>query len=131
MLKVKKLKRDDPEAEQVVEWLAQDETHQAAGLTLDDLFEEGTEQVLIYDDHGPIMAVRLHRALRVAVQYAPGARLRNARAGEAFISWLRKLAADSKCQEVICRPGGKAVRFAERLGFSDFSGGKFISLFPN
>jgi hypothetical protein len=37
--------------------MVEGETHQAAGLTIDDLFEQRTEQALVHDGEGPILAV--------------------------------------------------------------------------
>jgi hypothetical protein len=123
---VKKLTRTDPDVAEVEKWLAEDEFHQVQGITIDDLFAPNTEAAIIYDERGPIQAVRFSRALRAASQFNPNARLRNARAGAEVAKWFQTLAKDSSCTEVIIRPGGKAVRFTEKLGFLPFIG-KYLS----
>src|SRR6266550_4130213 len=118
MIYVKKITKDSPEAALAIEWLLNDSFHRDLGITSEDLFQG--EVALVYDEDGPIMAVRFQKALRAAVQFNPETRLRNAKAGAEVAKWFQKLAADSGCTEVIVRPGGKAVRFVERLGFKDF-----------
>ena len=120
MIYVRKVNKTDPEAALAVEWLKNDEYHQSLGLTPEQIWDG--EVALVYDEDGPIMAVRFQKALRAAVQFNPSTRLRNAKAGMEVAKWFQKLAADSGCYEVIVRPGGKAVRFTERLGFKDFQG---------
>jgi hypothetical protein len=126
MIYVKKLTRNDPDTAEVEKWLAEDEFHQSQGIKIDDLFADGTEAAIIYDEQGPIQAVRFHRALRAASQFNPSARLRNARAGAEVARWFQTLAHESGCIEVIIRPGGKAIRFTEKLGFLPFIG-KYLS----
>lgn len=116
-----------PEAAMIAEWLAKDELHQQNGWTIDDVFEDGTDTVLVYDGEGPLIAIRLHKALRVAMQFRPESRLRIARIGAEVTKWLQNTAKKAKCNEVIIRPGGKAVKFAKRLGFRDFIG-KFLGV---
>lgn len=120
MIYVKKITKDSPEAALAIEWLQNDTFHRDLCITTDDLFDG--EVALVYDDDGPIMAVRFQKALRAAVQFNPKTRLRSARAGAEVTKWFQQLAADSGCSEVIVRPGGKAIRFVERLGFKDFVG---------
>lgn len=127
MILVKTIKATDPDAKMVAEWLANDADHQKSGLTIDDLFAENTETALIYDEEGPIMAARFHKALRVGVQFNPKTRLRNARAGAEVADWFRQIATASKCKEVIVRPGGKARKFVKKLGFKSFIG-RFIGV---
>ena len=127
MIYVKKLTRNDPDVAQVEQWLKEDEFHQQQGLKIDDLFAPNTEAALIYDEQGPIQAVRFHKALRAASQFNPRAKLRNARVGHEVAEWFKKLAKESGCNEVIIRPGGKAVRFTEKLGFLPFIG-KFLGV---
>ncbi len=126
MIYVKKITKDSPEAALAIEWLQNDTFHRNLGITTEDLFNG--EVALVYDEEGPIQVVRFQKALRAAVQFNPNARLRNARAGAEVAKWFQKLAADSGCTEVIVRPGGKAVRFVERLGFKDFDGAKVLSI---
>lgn len=127
MIYVKTVKATDPEAEMIADWLANDPDHQKSGITMEEVFAEGTEAALIYDENGPIMAARFHKALRVAVQFNPKTRLRNARAGKEVAEWFRQLAVGTKCKEVIVRPGGKARKFVKKLGFKSFIG-RFLSV---
>lgn len=120
MIYVKKITKDSPEAALAIEWLQNDEYHQSIGLKPEQIWDG--EVALVYDEDGPIMAVRFQKALRAAVQFNPGTRLRNAKAGVEVAEWFQQLAADTGCSEVIVRPGGKAIRFVERLGFKDFVG---------
>lgn len=116
MISVKQVHKGDPEAAMVAEWLAKDELHQALGLTMDDVFEHGYID-LISDEQGPLIAVRTHLALRAAMQFKPGSRLRIARIGAEVVEWMKKEAKDARAAEIIVRPGGKSINFAERLGF--------------
>ena len=127
MISIQPLKRTDPETDLVADWLAKDELHQALGLKLDDVFEDGTEAVMISDERGPLIAVRLHKSLRVAMQFQPNSRLRIARSGAEVVDWMKQVAKNENCSEVIIRPGGKAKNFAEKLGFREFIG-KFIKI---
>lgn len=127
MIYVKKLSREDPDTKLVEDWLKQDEFHQSQGITIEDLFAPNTEAAIIYDEQGPIQAVRFHKSLRAASQFNPKARIRNARVGAEVAAWFQKLAKESGCTEVIIRPGGKAVNFTERLGFLPFIG-KFLGV---
>jgi len=120
MIYVKKITKDSPEAAIAIEWLQNDSFHRHLGITPKDLFQG--EVAMVYDEEGPIQAVRFQKALRAAVQFNPKTKLRNARAGAEVAKWLQQLAKDSGCSEVIVRPGGKAIRFVERLGFKDFVG---------
>jgi hypothetical protein len=102
--------------------LAQDALHQAIGLKVEDIFADETEAVEISDEHGPIMAVRFHRALRVAIQFYPNRRFRIAKVAREVVEWFKKLASDGRFKEIIIRPGGKARKFAKKLGFTPFTG---------
>lgn len=126
MIYVKKLTKNDPDVAEVEKWLAEDEFHQNMGIKIDDLFAEGTEAAIVYDEQGPIQAVRFHLALRAASQFNPRAKLRNARAGAEVAKWFQRIARERGCNEVVIRPGGKAVRFTEKLGFLPFIG-KYLS----
>jgi hypothetical protein len=117
---VRKVNKTDPEAALVVEWLEKDEYHQSIGITPEQIWDG--EVALIYDEDGPIMAVRFQRALRAAVQFNPNAHLRSARAGADVARWFQELAAKQGANEVIVRAGGRAVNFVKRLGFLDFVG---------
>lgn len=120
MIRVQKVTKTDPEAVMVMEWLLRDEYHKAIGLKPEQIWDG--EVALVYDEEGPIMAVRFQRALRAAVQFNPSTRLRNARAGAEVAKWFQQVAAGSNCKEVIVRAGGLAKNFVKRLGFMDFIG---------
>jgi len=111
----------------IANWLANDPEHQALGIKVEDFFESGTEAAIVFDDNGPRMIIRFHKALRAAVQFNPETPLANARIGKDVREWFENLAVDMGAKEVIIRPGGKAVRFTERLGFENFDG-KFIKV---
>jgi hypothetical protein len=120
MIRVQKVTKTDPEAAMIVEWLLKDEYHQAIGLKPEQIWDG--DVALVYDEDGPIMAVRFQRALRAAVQFNPATRLRNARAGREVSKWFQDVAGNSGCKEVIVRAGGPAKNFVERLGFVEFVG---------
>lgn len=129
MIQLKPLKQGDPEAGLTEEWLANDALHQELGITPEDLYESGTELVMISDEQGPIIAVRFHKALRVAMQFRPNSRIRIAKAGKEVVQKLKELAKAVNCNELIIRPGGRAKNFSRKLGFKQFIG-KFINLGP-
>jgi hypothetical protein len=120
MIYVRKVNKTDPEARIAEEWLANDPEHQKLGITPEQIWDG--EVALIYDEDGPIMAVRFQRALRAAIQFNPATRLRNAGAGKEVTEWFKLLARQGNCSEVIVRAGGRARQFAERLGFREFIG---------
>jgi hypothetical protein len=120
MIYVRKVNKTDPEGRIAEEWLANDPEHQKLGITPEQIWDG--EVALIYDEDGPIYAIRFQKALRVAVQFNPRTKLRNARAGKEVAEWLQGLARNSNCSEVIVRAGGRAAKFVKRLGFSDFVG---------
>lgn len=120
MIYVKKITQNSPEAAFVIEWLLADEYHQSIGLKPEQIWDG--EVALVYDEEGPIMAVRFQKALRAAVQFNPATKHRNSCAGKEVIAWFQELAAKQGCREVIVRAGGKAVQFVNRLGFEDFTG---------
>ena len=107
------------------ECLAKDEVHQKLGIKFSDL-EKG-DSYLVSDEHGPLMFVRLQNALRVAIQFNPDVPLRSARAAKQVVNWFTGMARGRKATEVIIRPGGEAVQFADRLGFLPFDG-KYIEV---
>jgi len=127
MIYVKKIQKTDPEARMVSEWLAQDSAHQMLGIKPEDIFEDGTETALVSDDNGPVIAIRFHRTLRVAMQFKPESRLRVARIGAEVVDWIKQVAKAGGEKEVIIRPGGKAVKFSKRLGFKQFIG-RFVGV---
>lgn len=107
------------------ECLSKDEVHKSLGIRFKNL-EDGDSYV-VSDESGPLMTVRLQNALRVAIQFNPDAPLRSARAAKKVVDWFSNIARERKASEVIIRPGGGAVRFAEKLGFLPFDG-KFIEV---
>ena len=109
-------------------WLEKDELHKSLGITWDDLGEWGTTSYVVLDDDGePLIFVRIYTAMRVAMQFNPNRPYATAKIAEVVVQWLQSCAAEKGAKEVIIRPGGRARRFAERLGFQEFIG-KFISV---
>lgn len=107
------------------ECLEKDEVHKSLGIKFKHL-EDG-DSYLVSDESGPIMFVRLQNALRVAIQFNPDTPLRSARAAQKVVDWFTGIARGRKAKEVIIRPGGGAVHFADKLGFLPFDG-KFIEV---
>jgi len=125
MIFVKKIQKTDPEASLVAEWLKNDAFHQQVGITEDQIWEPNSQVALIYDENGPVMAARFQKALRVAVQFNPKTPLRNAKVGAEVRDWFKEIGRKNGCTEVIVKPGGKAKKFTEKLGFEPFDG-KFV-----
>lgn len=111
----------DDEA-QFNEWLAKDDLHKSLGLTFADVQEPGTEAYLVSDASGPLMVVRRHRATRIAIQFDPSVPIRTARASKEILEWIKSLAREDDAIEIIIRPGSKAGKFADHLGFMEFNG---------
>lgn len=109
------------------ECLSKDELHKSLGISFSDLEKDNTDSFLISDESGPLMTVRLHNALRVAVQFNPDVTYRSAKAAREVFDWFQGIARERKCNEVIIRPGGGAVQFADKLGFLAFEG-KYIEV---
>lgn len=122
MIYVQKLEKDSKETEFVRRWWEKDEFHQKSGVKFDELFADGTEAALVHDEQGPLIALRVHRSLRVAMQFRPESRIRIAKIGTEVVTWLKKLAKEGNMKEIIIRPGGKAENFSKKLGFLDFVG---------
>jgi len=111
----------------VSEWLSQDVVHSANGIKWADVTAPGTYAEVISDEDGVIITiVRYHAALRVAMQFNPNATYRVAKHGKELADMLKQRARGIGAKEVIIRPGGKAVRFADKLGFIDFTGSKIV-----
>jgi hypothetical protein len=106
----------------IAEWLAEDKLHLELGITIDDLFALGCIPILVSDEHGPLIAIRVWKALRFGMQFKPKSRIRIAKVGAEVVAGLQKMASNLDCTEVICRPGGAAVNFASALGFNEFEG---------
>jgi hypothetical protein len=103
-------------------WLADDEFHQSIGITIEDAYKNGTQLAIVSDSVGPLMAVRLElfpESLHAAIQYNPHTRLRNVRAMGEVIGWWKDMAMAVKRNAITVKPGGRAIRLAERLGFKD------------
>lgn len=109
-------------------WLDKDELHKSLGITWNDLGEWGTTSYVVLDDDGePLIFVRTHAAVRVAMQFNPDRPYKTAKVAKEVVEWLQNQARYRGAKEVIIRPGGKAKSFAERLGFKEFIG-KFIEV---
>ena len=112
----------------VSSWLERDETHKSLGLTWKDVIEDGAIPFLIStEDDIPLLVARLHISVRAAMQFNPDTPIAIARHANEVIDWMKDMATKAKAKEIIIRPGGKAVRFAEKLGFLPFVG-KFINV---
>ena len=126
MIYIRQFKKTDSDIEtikqRIADALAKDDLHRAMGLTVDRIFDENTESVEISDENGPLMAVRFHRALRIAIQFYPNRRFRIAKVAKEVVEWFKSLAKSGLYKEIIIRPGGKARNFANKLGFEPFIG---------
>lgn len=111
----------------VTSWLSQDSLHQQLGLKFEDLLVPASESYIVSDSQGPLIAVRSQKALRIAMQFDPAHPYRTAAVAEEVVDWMRDKARKEGCAEIIIRPGGKAVKFAERLKFLEFVG-KYIEV---
>lgn len=117
----------EPNEEFFNQCLAKDKFHQQLGITYKDVTEDGTESFLISDTQGPLMTVRLHNALRVAIQFDPAETYRSAKAAKEVIAWFSDMAKNRDAKEVIIHAGGPSVQFANKLGFLPFQG-QFIKV---
>ena len=113
----------------VSKWLEQDEVHKALGLKWVDVIAPGTYAEVVSDEDGVILTIiRYHAALRAAFQFNPDASYRIAKYGNELKEMLQQRARNIGATEVIIRPGGKSVRFTDRLGFVEFTGSKIIGV---
>lgn len=129
MIKYRLIKPEDEPM--VSSWLERDEVHKSLGLTWKDVNEEGTVPFLIStEDDIPLLVARLHVSVRAAMQFNPDTPIAIARHANEVIDWMKDMAMKAKAKEIIIRPGGKAVRFSEKLGFKNFIG-KFIGISNN
>jgi gamma-glutamyl-gamma-aminobutyrate hydrolase PuuD len=119
-----------PEDESLVsKWLEQDEVHKANGIKWQDVTAPGTYAEIVMDEDGIILTViRYHAAIRVAMQFNPDATYRVAKHSHEIVDMLKQRARGIGAKEVIIRPGGKAVRFADKLGFVEFTGSKIVGV---
>jgi len=126
MIKVRKIVPDDEKL--VSGWLERDPVHRAANIKWQSVIENGTEAFLIHNEEdNPLLAVRFHIALRAAMQFNPDTPFTIARHANEIVKWMNTISDTLGAKELIIRPGGKAVRFSEKLGFEDFNG-KFIKI---
>lgn len=127
MLKTRPLVAEDEPL--VSLWLEQDETHRALGLKWEDVIAPGTYAEIVSDENDVILyVIRYHLALRAAVQFNPDTPYRNAKHGVELRELLQKHAREQDAIEVIIRPGGGAIRFADKLQFKDFLGSKIVGV---
>lgn len=119
---IREIKQGDEYNDVVAGWLQKDAFHQAIGIQTDELFAPETDAALIYDENGPLMAARFHRALRIGMQFDPDHAYRTARVAKEVVEWFKELARQGNYKEIIVRPGGKANQFTEKLGFRPFDG---------
>lgn len=110
---------DTPEDRATVQaWLDKDELHQQLGLKVDMLFAPGTESYFVMDDEQPLMAVRFWKAMRFGIQFNPDSPYKSAKAANWVMAQMEEWAYKLGYAELMCIPGGRAVKFAERLGFT-------------
>jgi hypothetical protein len=127
MIVIRPLSPDDKEL--VSKWLSQDEVHSANNIKWEDVTAPGTYAEIVSDEDGVILTVvRYHAALRVAIQFNPEATYRIAKNSKDIVVMLKQRARNIGAKEVIIRPGGKAIRFADKLGFIDFTGSKIVGV---
>ena len=124
---VREIKKGDEYNQVVASWLDKDDHHRATGRTIDELFSPGTQAALVYDEIGPLMAARFHRALRIAMQFDSEHPYRTAKVAKEVVKWFKELAKAGNFNEIIIRAGGPAIPFAKKLGFDDFDG-QFLTL---
>ena len=119
-----------PEDETLVsDWLARDPVHLLNGIKWADIIAPNTYAEIVMDEDGIILEViRYHIALRVAMQFNPDEPYRIAKHSKEVVEALKQKTRELNAKELIIRPGGKAVHFAEKLGFEDFTGSKVIGV---
>jgi hypothetical protein len=126
MIQVRKATENDKPL--LNEWLYGDAVHQSLGIKIGDFFAKDTELVLICDSDGtPLMAARLHLALRAAFQFNPKTPHKTAKVIREVRDWLQTKARDwvvgkTEPTEIIVRPAEKAARMVEKIGFRPFEG---------
>ena len=103
-------------------WRDQDETHVTLGLEFSDLIAPGGSAYLISDESGPLIFMRVWKALRFGMQFDPSASYRTASVAHEVVCKMEEMARNEEASEIIIRPGGKATKFAEKLGFQEFYG---------
>ncbi len=100
--------------------LAADADH--AGTAPEFFFEPGSDLYCVEDERGPVLYLRLSRALRIDVQFRPGSsagdRMRTARVLAQGMPWLERQARDAGFKELIFTSlTRRLIRFCEgRLG---------------
>lgn len=112
----------------VEDWLSHDEVHRKLGLKWEDVVAEDSESFLIStDDDKPLMVLRTQLALRAAIQFSPDRPYACAKYANEVINFMKNRCKEVGAKEIIIRPGGKAIHFAEKLGFKEFIG-KFLQI---
>lgn len=113
----------------VSEWLEHDPIHKLNGITWADVTAPNTYSEVVLDEDGVVLEIiRYHIALRVAMQFNPDEPYRIAKHSKEVVEALKQKTKELKAKELIIRPGGKAVQFADKLGFVDFVGSKVIGV---
>lgn len=113
----------------VSDWLARDEIHRSLDYTWDHLLEKDTTSAIVFDESDiPLLAVRFHKAIRVGMQFNVDQPYRVAKHMREVVAAMQEYAKQNNAKEIIIRPGGKAIRLAEDLGFKDFTGSKIIEV---
>ena len=112
----------------VSDLLERDPVHKENGLKWQDVIASGTVAEVVSDESGNILAViRYHLALRAAFQFTDET-YKIAKHGTELKELLQARAKKVGATEVVIRPGGKAVPFADKLGFIDFTGSKIVGV---
>lgn len=106
---------DCPSIDQAI---AKDPWHTGKGSS-EFFFDPYTEAFVLSDDGGPVLNVRLARALRVNIVFSdPDARERNKETMKILAHFLKKQAEVSGVREVTYTSENRALRiFGQRLGF--------------
>lgn len=113
----------------VSDWLARDEIHRNLGYTWNHLLEKDTTAAIVFDEVDiPLLAVRFHKALRVGMQFNVDQPYKVAKHMREVVAAMQEYAKQNNAKEIIIRPGGKAIRLADGLGFKDFTGSKIIEV---
>jgi hypothetical protein len=104
---------------QIVDSSARNPWHDGQG-SADFFFEPHTDSFILEDDNGPVLNVRLARALRVNIVFNdPDARERNKETMTHLANFLRTMAGESGFREVVYTSENRALRaFGQTLGFS-------------
>lgn len=112
-------KVSDSDRETVTKWLLKDEYHKHLTPEFFLVQEPNTELMCFHDERGPVLFVKLERALRVYIQFDHDEKVRNAKMLVEGFPWLKQMAKSSGFRQVIFDSvSGKLVNFCmKRLGF--------------